>query len=83
MEHQSDVFEKMTGSLEDRFDFLNAVAGTLTAKAYRALDVTTNQEVTVWRTRGPLQGAEVTQGAQENVFTWGPREVKTPEAMEG
>lgn len=59
MEHQSDGFEKMTGSLEDRFDFLNAVAGTLTAKAYRALDVTTNQEVTVWRTRGPLQGAEV------------------------
>lgn len=59
MEHQSDVFEKLTGSLEDRFDFLGAVAGTLTAKAYRALDVTTNQEVAVWRTRGPLQGADV------------------------
>ncbi|MEN9846241.1 MAG: Protein kinase domain [Pseudomonadota bacterium] len=59
MEQQSDVFEKMTGFLEDRFDFLNAVAGTLTAEAYRALDLTTNQEVTVWRTRGPLQEAEV------------------------
>lgn len=59
MEHSSNQFEKMTGSLEDRFDFLNEVAGTMTASAYRAVDVTSNQEVTVWRTRGPLQSSEV------------------------
>ena len=59
MNQQPNDFEKMSGSLEDRFDFLEAIAGTLTAKAYRAIDATTNQEVTVWRTRGPLRSSEI------------------------
>lgn len=58
MEPQSNVFETLTGSLEDRFDFIGPVAGTLTAQAYRAVDVTTRREVTVWRTRGPLRTEE-------------------------
>ena len=61
MGQQLNQFDKMTGSLEDRFDFLEAVAGTLSAKAYRAVDVSTRQEVTVWRTRGPLQSGEVSR----------------------
>ena len=59
MEHQSNDFEKMTGSLEDRFDFQGPVAGTLTAQAYRAVDTVTGREVTVWRTRGPLRVGEI------------------------
>ncbi|MEY4669258.1 MAG: hypothetical protein RL518_1957 [Pseudomonadota bacterium] len=61
MKRPSDEFEKLSGSLDERFEFLEAVAGTLTAKAYRAVDVTTKQEVTVWRTRGPLQSAEISR----------------------
>jgi hypothetical protein len=64
MDQQPNDFEKMSESLEDRFDFLEAIAGTLTAKAYRAIDATTNQEVTVWRTRGPLRSSEISRFQQ-------------------
>lgn len=59
MEHQSSDFEKMSGSLEDRFDFQGPIAGTLTAQAYRAVDTATGRDVTVWRTRGPLRVGEI------------------------
>ena len=59
MGRQSNIFERVLGSLEDAFSFGDVIAGTMTAEALRAIDRTTNQEVTVWRTRGPLQGSEV------------------------
>ncbi len=59
MERQSNIFERVPGSLEDAFSFGDVIAGTMTAEALRAINRTTNEEVTVWRTRGPLQGAEV------------------------
>ena len=52
-------FEKLSGALEDNFRLLDVVAGTMTAQAYRAVDLLSNQNVTVWRTRGPLVMAEV------------------------
>jgi hypothetical protein len=61
MERTSNGFEKLSGSLEDRFDFLEPLAGTLSAAAFRAIDVTTREEVTVWRTRGPLRSAEISR----------------------
>jgi hypothetical protein len=59
MGRQSNIFERVLGSLEDAFSFGDVIAGTMTAEALRAIDRTSNQEVTVWRTRGPLQGSEV------------------------
>ena len=59
MGRQSNIFERVLGSLEDAFSFGDVIAGTMTAEAVRAIDRTSNQEVTVWRTRGPLQGSEV------------------------
>lgn len=55
----SNIFERVPGSLEEAFRFLDVIGGTMTAEALRAIDCATNQEVTVWRTRGPLQGIEV------------------------
>jgi hypothetical protein len=53
------TFEKLEDSLEDHFELRVVVAGTLTAQAFKAIDLEANQEVTVWRTRGPLVLSEV------------------------
>jgi hypothetical protein len=55
------TIEKLQESLEDHFELRGVVAGTLTAQAFKAIDLKTNQEVTVWRTRGPLVLSEISR----------------------
>ena len=52
-------FEKLSDGIEDRFNLLAVVAGTLTAQAFSAVEIHSQREVTLWRTRGPLAQAEV------------------------
>ena len=52
-------FEKLSDRIEDRFNLLAVVAGTLTAQAFSAIEVHSQREVTLWITRGPLAQAEV------------------------
>lgn len=57
------TFERLADALEDHFELRSVVAGTLTAQAYKAIEVESSEEVTVWRTRGPLVKSEISRFA--------------------
>jgi hypothetical protein len=57
------TFEKVRDALEEHFELRSVIAGTLTAQAFRAAEVESGQEVTVWRTRGPLVKSEINRFA--------------------
>lgn len=59
MTDQIREFEKLSDRIEDRFNLLAVVAGTLTAQAFSAIEIHSQREVTLWKTRGPLVQAEV------------------------
>lgn len=59
MGEQSRAFQQLTGPIEDYFDVRGVFAGTLTAQAFNAVELSNNQSVTLWKTRGPLVAAEI------------------------
>lgn len=59
MTEEKRGFEKLGDSIDARFELSSVIAETLTAQAFSAVDIRSQERVTLWRTRGPLMPSEV------------------------